>query len=133
MGPPPNNCIHRFTHSLLDPSLTSALFEKGVTVCLSAPEGTSRVELARTLLKQAGFAHTSALHALRNLPRDRWLCIETPAHVEPAGEQPDPLWCAAVLGRCGPAFYAEDRPVIWTENRLSRRITLYRPGGFYED
>ena len=45
----------------------------------------------------------------------------------------DILETALILGRCGPSFYANDRPVLWTEGRLLRAVHLYRPVSFYED
>ncbi len=41
------------------------------------------------------------------------------------------LFCALVLGLCNLAFYATERPVVWTNQRLSRRLQLYRPHSFY--
>jgi hypothetical protein len=36
-----------------------------------------------------------------------------------------------ILGFCGPDFYNPDRPVIWTNSRLTRKVDLYDAGDFY--
>lgn len=134
MGPPPENCIHRFAHTLLGPAGDPALFETGCTVWLPAPEGKGRVDFARELLAQSGRASPADLRDLPDLPRGRWICVDLPPDQQVVDTSPaDPLWCATVLGLCGPSLYAEDRTVIWTESRLSRRVTLYRPTHFHED
>lgn len=134
MGPPPNNCVHIINESILHQRGNRPLMELGLWVWLPAREGQSRVALAQRLLRKAGLAGTDQLRKLPGLPTGRWLCVEYPGK-DPVGE-PEPaeaLLSAAVLGLSAPSYYADDRPVIWTEGRLSRRLRLFRPRWFYED
>lgn len=38
---------------------------------------------------------------------------------------------ALLLGLCAPTFFDPQRPVIWTDTSLTRRVELYRVGDFY--
>ena len=38
-----------------------------------------------------------------------------------------------ILGLCGPTYYDRQKAVIWTNNRLSRRLDLFQPGRWYAD
>lgn len=134
MGPPPNNCEHIVDVSILDGATGEPLVEPGLQVWLTLPAAQSRVRYAQQLMKKAGIKTVEELRQLPGLPQGRWICIdgsqENPAG---AGEPADPLLSAAVLGLSAPSYYAPDRPFIWTEGRLGRRLRLYRPGRFYED
>jgi hypothetical protein len=41
------------------------------------------------------------------------------------------LWHALVLGLCTANLYDPERPVLWTQASLTRRLELFDPAGFY--
>jgi hypothetical protein len=138
MGPPPNNCLHRLRGSLLEGETGTWLFARGVTVSFDSIDGASRVERARSLLAGAGLGETESLRSAYPLPAGRWLCRSLTAPTEAAEgenrpEEIPPLLAALILGLCGPSYYASDRPIIWSEARLSRRLALYSPVEYYEE
>lgn len=155
MGPPPNNCVHRLRSTLLPPAGGSHFFERGLALSFELDGALSRVERARALLKRAGFSDALAARDHFPLPAGRWLCrsvAENQAGNDKAGglvglsggmmSSSDgrcrpatitALHAAVLLGLCGPAFYAADRPLIWSEARLARRLVLFRPAGFNDD
>ena len=155
MGPPPLNCSHSLRSSLLRADDGEPLFLAGLALGFELAGQTSRVARARALLSEAGLADVEAARRQVALPTGRWLsrpCAvgtvpETAskkpgkagrgsargAEVEAGGSSPiGPLEVALILGLCGPAFYAPDRPLIWSEARLSRRLVLYRCSEFYD-
>ena len=155
MGPPPLNCSHVLRSSLLRADDGEPLFIAGLALGFELAGQTSRVARARALLREAGLADVEAARRQVALPAGRWLsrpCSdgtvpETAAkktekagrgsdrgpEVEAGGLSPiGPLEVALILGLCGPAFYAPDRPLIWSEARLSRRLVLYRCSEFYD-
>ncbi len=91
------------------------------------------VDYAEQLLEVSGLKSRDSLRDLPSVPRGRWIVRRIDHFDADEGEQPEPLDCAAILGLSGPSFFSADRPVIWTRERLSRVIQLYRLGGFYED
>ena len=42
------------------------------------------------------------------------------------------LYQAVMLGLCNSERFDPTRPVIWTEQSLTRAVTLYNPAGFYQ-
>jgi hypothetical protein len=154
MGPPPNNCVHRLRSSLLKPAEAEQFFTPGLVLTFELKEARSRVERARSLLSGEGLSAATARSRFP-LPAGRWLCRpyldgqvhdDTPeeeigilggfAFTKDDGFRPPemhPLHSALLLGFCGPSFYSADRPLIWSEARLSRRLVLYRATNFYDE
>ncbi len=151
MGPPPTNCIHRVRCSLLSPREETRFFSPGLPITFDLEGASSRVERARALLASEGFTNPVAAQARFPLPPGRWLCRPCPEGEFPpnppeeisrvfrgrdfttASGQLHPLHAALILGLCGPAYYAQDRPSVWSEARLGRRLVLHRPAGYYEE
>jgi hypothetical protein len=134
MGPPPPNCHQEIYSSLFESSGEPSLFTPGLVVSLPSPSEGSFLDTARRLLTDAGLKTPNDLRALSGLPEGRWICRELPRETIPASvSSADPLLHAAILGLCNPVFYSPDRPVLWTESRLSRCVGLYRQRCFYED
>ncbi len=154
MGPPPNNCIHRVHCSLLAPKEDVRIFTIGLVLAFDLAGASSRVERARALLAGEGFSDLAAARGRFPVPEGRWLCRpcldgivhdNTPekemgivggfVFTKDDGHRPSglhPLQTALILGLCGPAYYAPDRPSVWSEARLGRRLVLYRADGYYE-
>ena len=155
MGPPPLNCSHSLRSSLLRPDDGEPLFLAGLALGFELAGQTSRVARARALLGEAGLADVEAARRHVALPAGRWLSrpcavgkvpetaskkTEKAGRGSALGPEIDagvsspigPLEVALILGLCGPAFYAPDRPLIWSEARLSRRLVLYRCSEFYD-
>jgi len=98
-----------------------------------------RLTLARASLIAAGFTTPDqAGESLeQRLPRQ-------PRHAVPADKAYEPtvrrngsaqryqLLAALILGRCVDGVFDPERPHIWSEKRLSQRVVLFRPRGFYD-
>lgn len=148
MGPPPKNCRHEISRSLFVMSL--GLFHEGLHVGVSRGGFSSRVERARHLLAASGQPSASALAQSLRLPAGGWHCRTL---AEPGKRDEDlldgsvaaTLWpgahaptadaralaAAIILGMCAPGYFSPDRPVIWSEARLSRVVALVKPQRYY--
>jgi len=155
MGPPPINCIHRVHSSLLKPSAGHVFFTPGLVLAFELDDTTSRVARARSLMLHEGLRDLVVARDHFRLPAGRWLCrpfldgqvhdntpeVETGilggfGFTRDDGFRPttlSPLHVALILGLCGPSFYSADRPLIWSEVRLSRRLILYSATNFYDE
>jgi hypothetical protein len=148
MGPPPKNCRHEISRSLFVMSL--GLFHEGLHVGVSRGGFSSRVERTRYLLAASGQPSASALAQSLRLPPGGWHCRTL---AEPRERDADmlegsiaaTLWpdasaltaearaltAAIILGMCAPGYFSPDRPVIWSEARLSRVVALVKPQRYY--
>jgi len=86
-------------------------------------------EIALRLLAEAGFRSTEEAWAkLRDqLPDRPALVIDVPGDgASDTAGKPDrcPLIAALVLGRCCGSHFSPERPIIWSERRLARRLRL---------
>jgi hypothetical protein len=110
-----------------------------LTVALDFPDAVSPVAYTEALLEKLGYrTPEDALLAQKDLPDRLHYCHRYhPSQDEISKLSPDSdaefLRSALILGLCGPNYYDPDRPVIWTETRLTRAVGLFLPGGFYED
>jgi hypothetical protein len=107
------------------------MFVGGAQAILRPSEGKSHLEHARELLVSAGLSSMSDLRALPRLPTGRWVVRLVTNPSPDFAQECDPLWCAAILGFAGPTFYSSERPAVWTQDRLSRAITLHQVTDFY--
>jgi hypothetical protein len=133
MSPQHANCEHKILVSFLEITDGDQKIQCAAPVVLRPPPGLSHLDHARDLLAESGLNSTADLRALPGLPAGRWIVR---VHAQPLPDSPDgcdPLLSAAILGLAGPSFYSPARPVVWTQDRLSRAITLHRLPGFYED
>ena len=153
MGPPPDNCQQEVSCSLLRPKNGCAYFEAGPVVWIQPPRRVEPLRYVERLLRRARLSDAEELRGKFKLPQGRWLLRElkpeelalapgatltrrTPflqLELDFTGAGGAVLFCALVLGLCNLAFYAPDRPVVWTNQRLSRRLQLYRSHSFYAD
>ena len=96
------------------------------------------MERAEACLKKLGHdSPDSAADEMQNLP-DRILhCADDDGPIRKstlqAQDDEDCLRCAIILGRCSGSLYDPDKPVIWTQDRLNRRLRLYHSGSFYDE
>jgi hypothetical protein len=60
------------------------------------------------------------VRGLPGLPAGRWIVRVEPAPEEDFATEADPLLCAAILGLSSTSFFAPERPVVWTNDRLAR-------------
>jgi hypothetical protein len=131
MKPIEPNCEQRLTASLLERDSPTRLFQSGIFAALHPPRRRSHLDHARNLLAEAGLENTNSLRSVCALPAGRWI-VRVLSNPPPyLGAENDPLFCAAILGLAGPAFYSPDRAIVWTNARLSRAITLHRVDTFY--
>jgi hypothetical protein len=92
------------------------------------------LKCARDWLKAAGFADEQEARAMLALPSAPCICQIDPAPRSPVAATLTPLeglTLAFVLGLCTPYLYDPQRPVLWTEASLLRKLLLYDGGGFY--
>lgn len=110
------------------------MFPTGFVACLSLTPKVSHLEYCRRLLAQAEFSDVQHLKFLPGLPSGMWICRDIhPATAPVKALRGDKLLQAAILGLCNNTFYSPDRPLIWTESRLRRRVQLFAVGDFYVD
>jgi len=108
-------------------------FRAGASAVLRPPPKVTLVQYAAKLLRDAGLSAPADVRGLPGLPAGRWIVRVEPAPEEDFAAEADPLLCAAILGLSSTSFFAPERPVVWTNDRLARAITLYQLGSFYAD
>lgn len=134
MGPPDNNCRHQIDCSLLRSIGKRAGFVAGPVAAISPKQQGSLLEYCRGLLRQSAFSDIEELKFLPGLPSGIWICRDIRPEAGRVKKSPgNPLLHAAILGLSNGTFYSPDRPLIWTESRLRRRIQLFAVGDFYVD
>jgi hypothetical protein len=93
----------------------------------------SPLACARRWLRAAGFDDEEEARSALSLPPGPCIC-RPDRSPRPAAATLTPLeglGMALVLGLCTPYLYQPQRPVLWTEASLVRRLLLYDGGGFY--
>lgn len=133
MQPSTPNCQQVLRASLLKSRGRRGAFIPGASAVLRPPKDMSALEYAGTLLEKAGLPSPATTCDLPDLPRGRWIVRVESTPAADFAEETDPLLCAAILGLSSATFYSPDRPVVWTQDRLARAITLHRLGNFYAD
>jgi hypothetical protein len=133
MQPSTPNCQQVLRASLLKSRGRRGAFIQGASAVLRPPKDMTALQYAGTLLGKAGLHSSAATCHLPELPRGRWIVHVEAVPAEDFAQDTDPLLCAAILGLSSATFYSPDRPVVWTQDRLSRAITLHRLGNFYAD
>lgn len=133
MQPSTPNCQQVLRASLLKSRGRRGAFIQGVSAVLRPPKDMTALQYAGTLLGKAGLHSSAATCHLPELPRGRWIVHVEAVPAEDFAQDTDPLLCAAILGLSSATFYSPDRPVVWTQDRLFRAITLHRLGNFYAD
>jgi hypothetical protein len=134
MGPVPDNCRHQIDCSLLGSIEKRAAFLAGLVAALSPDSEGGFLKYCRGLLEQSAFRDIEQLKFLPGLPSGMWICRDVRPDTGSVEQSPgDPVLHAAILGLCNGTFYSSDRPVIWTESRLRRRVQLFGVGDFYAD
>jgi hypothetical protein len=97
-------------------------------------ERESPVVCAQRWLDAAGFADEEEARSVLPLPPGPCICqIDTAPRPVVAATLTalEGLRLALVLGLCTPYLYQPQRPVLWTEASLTRRLLLYDGEGFY--
>ena len=88
------------------------------------------------LLGEAGCLDAEELRDLFDHPPRRLMARPAPEHFMPKDvrhEKPDVILREAlVLGLATNTIYDPNRPVLWTESSLTRRLELYDPQDFYQ-
>ena len=131
MQPSTPNCQQVLQASLFQSRGRRGAFIQGASAVLRPPKSVAIVEYASSLLRKAGLGSFTAVRDLPGVPEGRWIVRVQAAPEANFAEDADPLLCAAILGLSSTSFYSPDRPVVWTQDRLSRAITLHRLGNFY--
>jgi hypothetical protein len=123
--------------SLLDNGQMQINWPCRMVVGLKFPQGVSPVTCVEALLEKSGYESPGeAVTAHRELPIGIHYCHPvdlSPSKLISPDSHAEFLRFALILGLCGPTYYDPNRPVIWTEGRLTRTVGLYLPRGFYED
>lgn len=94
----------------------------------------SPILCAQRWLRAAGIADEEEARSVLSLPPGPCICRIDPAlRPEAAATLTalEGLRLAVVLGLCTPYLYQPQRPVLWTEASLTRRLVLYDGAGFY--
>ena len=136
MGPPHFNSVHEVRSSLVFCRHKDARFQLGPRLCFAPDPQASRLATAYRLLEEAGLSNPNDLKARFSLPQGTWTLITLPSASANPGTAPEPtalkpLHAALLLGLCGVSLYSPNRPVIWSEARLSREVFLIQPSSFY--
>lgn len=97
-------------------------------------EGRPAVPVIESLLAAQSYSSPEELRASCEIPKMRLICradaLSAPLNV--AASSPEAvLEVALLLGLCTQVLYDPERPVLWTEACLSRRLELFDPEGFY--
>jgi hypothetical protein len=138
MGGPSSRSRREMIQSTLLGDLSKSSFWPLVlTVGLVFPEGASPVDLTWELLGKSGFESPEQLRTKFAIPQSILVCrpLQDPEHKFPRighGRKKEILKQALLLGLCGASFYDPVRPVLWTNQSLTRRLALYSTGEFYE-
>ena len=98
--------------------------------------GASPREFMEDLLSDAGCRTPEELRELFDHPTRRLMARPAPERFTPKDvrlEEPEVILREAlILGLATSSIYDPERPVIWTEVSLGRRLELYDPGSFYQ-
>lgn len=137
-GPPRRQMRTRITVTVLGNPSISVSWPRTERVGLIFEKGKSPLAFVEDLLKKEGFRSPEELKQQIEIPPRMLTCrpIRDDADGLLKAEKSDALAVlrhALILGLCGPSFYDPNRAVIWTNNRLSRKLDLFEPGRFYAD
>lgn len=95
----------------------------------------SPLEALETLLSEEGFSSPEDLRNEFIIPQGRLICRPLPDSVSRMTFDKSPpydiLEQALLLGLCTAQLFDPERPVIWTENSITRALELFDPVGFY--
>jgi len=124
---------------LANPSF-SIFWPKKRPVGLIFPDHLNPLEILDGIMEKKGFRDPDVAKAVYHLPSGILFCRSI-KETEGVGEISFPdtttsgddevLKTALILGLCNKHFYDFGHSVIWTENRLRRKLNLYRVGDFY--
>lgn len=136
-GPSSRTRREMIQSTLLGNRSKSSFWPLVLTVGLVFPEGASPVDLTWKLLGKSGFESPEQLRTKFAVPPSILVCrpLRDPEHKFPRvdrGGRKEILKQALLLGLCGACFYDPVRPVLWTNQSLTRRLALYSMGDFYE-
>jgi hypothetical protein len=132
-GPSSRTCSQRLFSTVFEdddgPIRCPRVLQVGIDFARRQP-----IPCARGWLRAAGFADEQEARAVLRLPPEPCICRIDPVPSPAAAAALTPLEglrLALVLGLCTPHLYDPQRPVLWTEASLTRRLLLYDGGGFY--
>lgn len=98
--------------------------------------GANSREFMEDLLSDAGCQTPEELRDLFDHPPRRLMARPAPGHFSPKDvrlEKPEVILREAlILGLATGSIYDPERPIVWTESSLGRRLELYDPGSFYQ-
>jgi len=124
-----------------DPSV-SIFFPKTKQYGLIFPDNADPLQVLGEILMKKGFSEADQAKRTCDLPAGILFCrsVNEPEQVGSesflnvmTASADEVLKTAIVLCLCNKYFYDSGHSVIWTANRLQRRLTLYRVGDFYAD
>ena len=128
--------------SILGNPSSSIYFPKNRQYGLIFPEHTDPLQFMSEILKKKGFSEADQAKDAYDLPVGILFC-RTVKESQQAGNESflnvltasadEILQTAIVLCLCNKHFYDFGHSVIWTANRLERKLTLYEVGNFYAD
>lgn len=111
-----------------------------MTVGLTFPDEVDPVEILNDILEKKGLADPDDVKEIYSRPSTILYC-KTIKESDEEGKEifPDVLTIdanvilktALILCLCNKHFYDPDRSLIWTSNRLKRKVCLYQVGDFY--
>ncbi len=122
-----------------DPS-ASIFFPKTKRYGLIFPDNADPLKDMGEILKKKGFSDADQAKGVYDLPAGILFCrtVKEPEQVENesfldvlTASADEILKTAVILCLCNKYFYDSGHSVIWTANRLQRKLTLYRVGDFY--
>ncbi len=137
-GPSLKTKTLRIAVTMLGNPAISIAWPQQERVGLIFKEGTSPLTAIETLLKEEGFRSPEELRQEFEIPSAPLTCrdigddMDGLVNADP-GDPKAVLRQALILGLCGPTYYDPQKAVIWTNNRLSRRLDLFQPGRWYAD
>jgi hypothetical protein len=137
-GSPPKTKTTQITVTMLGNDDISIAWPQRERVGLIFKYGASPLTVIETLLKKEGFRSPEDLREEFDIPPAPLTCREVRnqsvglVNADP-GDPKAVLRQALILGLCGPTYYDPKKAVIWTDNRLSRKLDLFQPERWYAD
>ncbi len=137
-GPHSRTREENISSTILGNSLKKIIMPRHSKVGIIFPAGIlDIVQFMHDYMNKAGYNSTEDLGKKFQGPKNLMTCIDGQEkkglpRINNKGEQKKVIRNAVILGMCNKFIYNPDSPIIWTRKRLTRIISLFGAGDFYE-